>query len=69
VIVSYQSEYKAEPVNMVIVEIYMPSSGHSGEEVDDMYEVIEDLVGKQKDMEHILIMGGLKGWLVRERIV
>ena len=48
---------QAEPVNMCIVQIYMPTSEHSDEEVEQIYDQIEELIKRQKGTENLLIMG------------
>ena len=35
---------KATPRDMIIIQVYMPTSAHDEEEVDDMYEQIEELL-------------------------
>ena len=48
---------QAEPFNMVIVQIYMPTSGHDDEKVDKMYEQLEELIERQKGSDNVIIMG------------
>ena len=33
---------KADPVDIMIIQVYMPTSTSEEEEVDEMYEVIEE---------------------------
>jgi len=47
----------AEPFNMVIVQIYLPTSGHDDEELDKMYEQLEELIERQKGSDNVIIMG------------
>ena len=35
----------------------MPTSTHDDEEIDDMYERIEEVLSKQKGTDHVVIMG------------
>ena len=46
-----------ELVNMSIIQIYMPTTGHDDEEVDTMYEKLQELVGAQIGSDHVVITG------------
>ena len=49
---------KAIPVNMVIIQLYMPTSGHTEEEIEDMYQRLEDLIQEEtKGTDFVVIMG------------
>ena len=48
---------QAEPVNMVIVQVYMPTTDHDDEEVEKMYEQLEGVLDKMKGKENVVIMG------------
>ena len=48
---------KAEPVDLFIIQVYMPTSTHDEEEVDVMYEKIEEILAKQKGTDHVVLMG------------
>ena len=48
---------QAEPVNMIIIQIYMPTTDHEDDEVDLVYEQLEELLDKQKGTENVVIMG------------
>jgi hypothetical protein len=48
---------KGEPRDIVIIQVYMPTSDHEDEEVDEMYEQIEELVDKQKGTDCVIVMG------------
>ena len=39
---------KAEPVDLVLIQVYMPSTDAEDGEIELMYEQIEDLVRKRK---------------------
>jgi len=49
---------QAPPVDMVIIQVYMPTSQHEDEEVDDIYDQIEELMNLQKGKHYMVIMGG-----------
>lgn len=47
----------ADPVNVVIIQIYMPTSECEEKEIEEMYEKIEELVDKQKGSDNVIVMG------------
>ena len=48
---------QGELVNVLLIQLYMPTSEHSDEEVDEMYEQLEELMSEQKGSDHVAIMG------------
>src|SRR3981081_4163613 len=48
---------EAEPVDMVIIQLYMPTSDHEESEVEDMYEQLEELITKEKGDVNVVVMG------------
>ena len=48
---------QAVPVDMIVVQVYMPTSAHDEEEIDDMYGSIEEVISKQKGTDHVVLMG------------
>lgn len=48
---------EAEPVNMVIIQVYMPTSTHKEEEVDKVYDQVQEVLDKQRGSENVIIMG------------
>jgi len=48
---------KAEPVDPVIVQVYMPTTDHEELEVDLWYERLEEMLGGQKGTDNVVIMG------------
>src|SRR5579864_3279387 len=50
-----------ELVNMSIIQIYMPTTGHDDEEVDTVYEKLQELVDAQKGSDCVVIMGDWNG--------
>jgi len=48
---------KAEPVDLVIVQVYMPTTDHEELEVDLWYERLEEMLGGQKGTDNVVIMG------------
>ena len=48
---------EAEPIDMTVIQTYMPTSAHSDEEVEDMYEEIERLLDEEEARDNVVIMG------------
>src|SRR5580658_10458105 len=48
---------QGELVNIVLIQLYMPTSEHSDEEVEEMYEQLEELMSEQKGSDHVVVMG------------
>ena len=48
---------RAEPVDMVLIQIYMPTTDHEDEEVEKMYDQLEEILSKVKGTENVIIMG------------
>src|ERR1051325_5164081 len=47
----------AEPVDIVVVQVYMPTSDHEDIEVEGLYEKISEMIGKGKANDFVVIMG------------
>ena len=47
----------AKPVNITIIQIYMPTTEHEEEEVEEMYSIIDELL-KETDGKHCTIIMG-----------
>jgi len=48
---------KAEPVDIVILQVYMPTTDAEEDEIESMYEQMEDLVKKEKATDQVVIIG------------
>ena len=49
---------KGKPVNVVFVQVYMPTTEHKDEETDAMYERIEGLLDKEtKGKDYTMVIG------------
>ena len=53
-IISVKLHVHADPVDLMImiIQVYMPTSAHDDEEVDDIYDRIEELVAKEKGKDY-----------------
>src|SRR6476469_5987923 len=48
---------KADPVDMVIVQAYLPTTDYENEEVEKLYDQLEEILGKQKGTDNVIVMG------------
>ena len=49
---------KGKPVDMCIIQVYIPTTEHSEEEVEDMYEKIEQLLDDEtKSKDYAAVVG------------
>lgn len=48
---------QAEPVDLVIIQVYMPTADHAEDEVEGLYEELEELIAKEKGKDYLIIMG------------
>ena len=48
---------RAEPVDMVLIQVYMPTTDHDDEEVEKMYDQLDEILSKVKGTENVIIMG------------
>ena len=54
---------KADPVDMVIVQAYLPTIDYENEEVEKLYDQLEETLGKQKEQTTLLLWGIIMQWL------
>ena len=47
----------ATPVDMVIIQVYMPTTDHEDDEIEQLYDQTEEIIGKQKGRENVIVMG------------
>src|ERR1051325_11948362 len=50
---------KADPVDIVLVQICMPTTDHDNEEIEEMYEKLEEILNTQKGTDYMVIMGDM----------
>ena len=48
---------KADPVVVVIVQAYRPTTDYEDEEVEKLYDQLEEIFGKQKGTNNVIVMG------------
>ena len=48
---------KAEPVDLVIIQVYMPTSAHEDTEVEEIYNQLNDLIEEENGNENLIVMG------------
>jgi len=48
---------QAQPTNIVVIQVYKPTSTHSDEEVEAVYEKLEQMSQNVKGKEYLIIMG------------
>ena len=48
---------KAEPVDMVVIQVYLPTSDYDDEEIEKLYEEIEEVMRKEKGADNLIVMG------------
>jgi len=48
---------KTEENDLVIIQTYMPTSGYKAEEVEEVYEQLEDVVKNVKKNDNLIIQG------------
>ena len=49
---------KGKPSNMIIIQVYMPTTSHDKEEIELMYGKIEELLDREtKGRDYTIIMG------------
>src|SRR6218665_2680937 len=48
---------KAGPVDLVIIQVYMPTTNHEEKEVENMYERLEEVLDRTKGTDYVVIMG------------
>src|SRR6476619_4000998 len=48
---------KTDPVDMMIVQAYLPTTDYEDEEVEKLYDQLEEILGKQKGTDNVIVMG------------
>ena len=48
---------KADTVDMVIVQAYLPTIDYEDEEVEKLYGQLEEILGRQKGTDNVIVMG------------
>ena len=56
------------PVDLVRMVVYMPTSDHSDEEVEELYEKIEDKLSTCKGKDYVVVLGDMNATVGEEKI-
>ncbi len=48
---------EGDPADIIIIQVYMPTSQHDEAEIDQLYDQIEKLIDEEKGSDHVVIMG------------
>src|SRR6476619_3813843 len=48
---------KTDPVDMVIVRAYLPTTDCEDEEIEKLYDQLEEILGKQKGTDNVIVIG------------
>src|SRR6478609_7005701 len=48
---------RADSVDMMIVQAYLPTTDYEDEEVEKLYDQLEEILGKQKGTDNLIVMG------------
>ena len=48
---------QAEPINILMIQVYMPTSEHEDDEVEELYGIIEEILEHGKGNTNTIIMG------------
>ena len=46
-----------EPVDILLIQVYMPTTKYEDEEVEQIHDQIEDIIRKQKGNTNVIVMG------------
>ena len=50
-------EIQAKPRNLIIVQVYMPTSESEDDEIENIYEKIENIIKSKKSNKHLIVIG------------
>src|SRR6476469_8633140 len=63
---------KVDPVDMVIVQAYLPTTDYEDEEVEKLYDQLEEILGKQTGTDNVIVMGNFNavvGEVIEDRVI
>jgi uncharacterized membrane-anchored protein len=56
--VTLLAKLQAEPINIIMMQVYLPTSEHEDEEVEELYDIIEEIIEEDgKGDTNTIIMG------------
>jgi exonuclease III len=50
---------EAEPVDLVVIQVYMPTTEHEDEEIEQIYEKVEGMIKQERGRFCVIIMGDM----------
>ena len=57
---------QATPVDLIIIQTYLPTSDREDNEVDEVYERIEELLRTEKGQDYVIVKGGFNAIIGEE---
>ena len=46
-----------QPMDIIIIQVYMPTSAHDDEEIETIYDKLDEIIQSVKGMEYLVVMG------------
>src|SRR6478609_7612108 len=60
---------RADHVDMVIVQAYLPTADYEDEQVEKLYEQLQKILDKQKGTDNVIVMGDFNAVVGEDRVV
>ena len=58
----------SKPFDVVIIQVYAPTSAHSDQEIEDVYEDIKKAIDQIKKTDILVVMGGLNAKIGKGKV-
>lgn len=52
-------QLKTFTVNMIVIQVYFPTSNSEDDEIDQVYDLLDELLGITRDNDNVIIMGDI----------
>ncbi|XP_059048932.1 craniofacial development protein 2-like [Achroia grisella] len=59
---------KADSTNLIIIQVYMPTSSYPDEEIEDMYNRIDEIIDTVNKNDNLIVMGDFKAVVGEEAV-